>query len=278
VPREGRSEVLSAYTGADGRYTCATEGDADTIETGHVDPLVADVVGDVPATTDGIVTLNGSLAGLQVFPTDNWWNRDVSLATVPMNSDDVIDYIGRTKPLHADFGTTFGIPYIEVEGTQPKLPLTFLYDDESDYGAPGLPLGYPIPEVAQYTAGYVEAAFRAAARRAIVTSCSSTAIIISSSRSTRPASAVTPWTGGSGAIFNLATNDRRPEGWTSADAAASPSSRPRAAPTRSSTRASSTTRSASPCAAARATSIPRRTTRRRAPAATRARRSACACG
>lgn len=27
------------------------------------------------------------------------------------------------------------------------------------------------------------------------------------------------WEAGSGAIFNLATNDRRPEGWTSTDAA-----------------------------------------------------------
>ena len=27
------------------------------------------------------------------------------------------------------------------------------------------------------------------------------------------------WEAGSGAVFNLATNDRRPEGWTSADAA-----------------------------------------------------------
>jgi hypothetical protein len=213
------TKFTTAFTGADARYVCATEGDAATIETGHVDPLVADVVADVPATTDGVVTLNGSLAGLQVFPTDNWWNRDVSLATVPMNSDAVIDYIGRTKPLHADFGTTFGIPYIEVEGTQPKLPVTFLYDDESDYGAPGLPLGYPIPEVAQYTAGYVEGGVPgggSSGDRHILLVDRDNGFLFEIYAVHFSGGA---WSGGSGAIFDLTSNARRPDGWTSADAA-----------------------------------------------------------
>jgi hypothetical protein len=216
---KAETKFLAAFTGADARYACATEGDADSIETGHVDPGVAAVVADVPATSDGVVSLNGSLSGLQVFPTDNWWNRDVSAATVPMNSDDIIDYIGRQKPLHADFGTTFGIPYIEVEGSQPKLPVTFLYDDESDDGAPGLPLGYPIPEVAQYTAGYVEGGVPGGGSSGdrhilLVDRDHGFLFEIYAARFTGGA-----WTGGSGAIFNLATNDRRPEGWTSADAA-----------------------------------------------------------
>jgi hypothetical protein len=216
---KAEDKFLAAFTGADARYACASEGDADAIETGHVDPLVADVVADVPATGDGVVTLNGSLAGLQIFPSDNWWNRDVSTATVPTSSDAIIDYIGRDKPLHADFGTTFGIPYVEVQGTQPKLPVTFLYDDESDYGAPGQPLGYPIPEVAQYTAGYIEGGVPGGGssgdRHLILVDRDHGFLFeIYATRFTGGA-----WTGGSGAIFNLATNDRRPEGWTSADAA-----------------------------------------------------------
>ena len=209
----------AAFAGADARYACATEGDAAAIETGHVDPLVDDVVAAIPATTDGVVTLNGSLAGLQVFPPDNWWNRDVSSATVPGNSDDVIDFIGRDKPLHADFGTTFGIPYIEVEGTQPKLPVTFTYDDESDAGAPGLPAGYPIPEVAQYTPGYVEGGVAGGGSQGdrhilLVDRDDGFLFEIYAAHFTSGA-----WQAGSGAIFDLNTNDRRPDGWTSADAA-----------------------------------------------------------
>ncbi len=216
---KAEAKFVSVFAGADARYVCATESDAATIETGHVDPLVAVVVADVPATSDGVVVLNGSLAGLQVFPTDNWWNRDVSTATVPASSDAIIDYIGRTKPLHADFGTTFGIPYIEVEGSQPKVALTFLYDDESDSGAPGLPLGYPIPEVAQYTAGYVEGGVPGGGSSGdrhilLVDRDNGFLFEIYAARFSSGA-----WTGGSGAIFDLTSNARRPEGWTSADAA-----------------------------------------------------------
>ncbi len=216
---KAEAKFTSSFASADARYACAAEGDAATIETGHVDPLVAEVVAAVPATSDGVVVLNGSLAGLQVFPTDNWWSRDVSSATVPANSDDVIDFIGRDKPLHADFGTTFGIPYIEVEGTQPKVPVTFLYDDESDYGAPGLPLGYPIPEVAQYVPGYVEGGVAGGGTSGdrhilLVDRDNGFLFEIYAARFANGA-----WGAGSGAIFDLTSNARRPEGWTSADAA-----------------------------------------------------------
>ncbi|MEO7435132.1 MAG: hypothetical protein ABI080_06550, partial [Candidatus Binatia bacterium] len=216
---KAETKFMSLYAGADARYVCATEGDAGAIETGLVDPVVDALVGDVPATGDGEVVLNGSLAGLQVFPTDNWWNRDVSAADVPANSDGVIDFIGRTKPLHADFGTTFGIPYIEVEGTQPKVPVTFLYDDQSDYGAPGLPLGYPIPEVAQSVPGYVEGGVAGGGpsgdRHILMVDRDNGFLFeVYAARFSNGA-----WTGGSGAIFDLTSNAMRPDGWTSADAA-----------------------------------------------------------
>jgi len=217
----GKAEAKfgSAFAGADGRYLCAAEGDADAIETGQVDPLVADVVAAEPPTRDGVVVLNGSLAGLQVFPTDNWWNRDVSGATVSASSDAIIDFIGRDKPLHADFGTTFGIPYVEVQGTQPKIPVSFLYADESDAGAPGLPPGYPIPEVAEYVPGYVEGGVAGGG-----TSGDRHILLVDRDNdflfelyAARFSNGV--WSAGSGAIFDLTSNARRPEGWTSADAA-----------------------------------------------------------
>ena len=216
---KAEAKFTSAFAGADGRYACAAEGDADAIETSQVDPLVAAVVAAEPPTRDGVVVLNGSLAGLQVFPTDNWWNRDVSTATVASNSDAIIDFIGRDKPLHPDFGTTFGIPYVEVQGTQPKIPVTFLYADESDPGAPGLPPGYPIPEVAEYVPGYVEGGVAGGG-----TSGDRHLLMIDRDDNflfelfaARFASG--GWSAGSGAIFDLTSNARRPEGWTSADAA-----------------------------------------------------------
>jgi hypothetical protein len=216
---KAEAKFATAFAGADGRYVCASEGDAGTIEDAHVDPLVADVVAAIPATTDGVVVLNGSLAGQEIFPADNWWHRDVSAATVPANSDAIIDYIGRTKPLHADFGTTFGIPYVVVEGVQPRVPVTFLYGDESDYGAPGLPPGYPIPEVAQYVPGYVEGGVAGGGSSGdrhllLVDRDNHFLFEIYAARFSGGA-----WSGGSGAIFDLTSNARRPEGWTSADAA-----------------------------------------------------------
>ena len=212
-------KFASAFAAADARYVCAAEGDAATIETAQVDPVVAAVVAAVPATPDGVVVLNGSLVGLQVFPTDNWWNRDVSAATVPANSAAIIDYIGRTKPLHADFGTSFGIPYIEIDGAQPALPVSFLYADESDAGAPGLPPGYPIPEVAQYMPGYVEGGVAGGGSQGdrhilLVDRDHGFLFEVYAARFSGGA-----WSAGSGAIFDLTSNARRPEGWTSADAA-----------------------------------------------------------
>lgn len=213
------TKFAKAFATADRRYACAVEGDAAAIEAGYVDPLVATVVAAIPATSDGVVTLNGSLAGLQIFPPDNWWNRDVSTAAVAADSNAIIDYIGRTKPLHPDFGTTFGIPYVEVEGTQPKVPMTFLYDDESDHGAPGLPPGYPIPEAARYVPGYIEggvAGGGASGDRHLILVDRDHGFLFEIYAARFIGGA---WQGGSGAIFDLGSNARRPEGWTSADAA-----------------------------------------------------------
>jgi hypothetical protein len=208
-----------SFAGADAHYACDVEGDAATIESGNVDPLVDGIVGAIPATTDGVVVLNGSLAGLEIFPPDNWWNRDVSTATVAANSDAIIDFIGRTTVLHPDFGTTFGIPYVVVDGTQPKIPITFQYDDESDHGAPGLPPGYPIPEVAQYMPGYIEGGVAGGGTSGdrhllLVDKDDHFRFEIFAARFSAGA-----WSGGSGAIFDLTSNARRPDGWTSADAA-----------------------------------------------------------
>ena len=174
---------------------------------GPVDPGGADPV------------LNGALGATQVFPSDNWWNEDVSARPVASNSDAVIDFIGRTTKFHADFGTDFGIPFVVLDKPQPLTPLTFLYDDQSDHAAPGQPLGYPIPAAAKSTAGWIEGGVAGGGSSGdrhllLVDRRANLLYEIYAARWNGSA-----WSAGSGAIFDLTSNARRPDTWTSADAA-----------------------------------------------------------
>jgi hypothetical protein len=174
--------------------------------------------------------LNEPLVGRQVFPTSNWWNADVSAVPVDPRSAALIDFIsGRTptnttavRRLHPDFGPPpYGFPYVAVAGDQARVPLTFVaYGSESDSGAPGLP-GYPIPDQARTQAHYIEGDVIGGG-----TSGDRHMLIIDRDRwllyetfATRWNSAAGRWEADSGAVFDMNTNNRRPEGWTSADAA-----------------------------------------------------------
>lgn len=174
--------------------------------------------------------VNAPLDGIQVFPIDNWWNLDISDAPVDSRSQALIDWIsGRSasnptaiRRLHPDFGPhPYGIPYVVVDGDQPRVPVTFVaYGSESDTGAPGLP-GYPIPEEAKTANNYIEGGVPGGG-----TSGDRHLLIIDRDRrllyetfATRWNAAQQRWEAGSGAVWNLNENGRRPEGWTSADAA-----------------------------------------------------------
>ncbi len=173
--------------------------------------------------------LNEPLAGRLVFPVTNWWNEDISQAPVDPQSSAIIGWIsGRnTNPLavrrlHPDFGPPpYGMPYVVVAGDQPRVPLTFVdYGGESDPGAPGLP-GYPIPEEARTQPNYIEGGVPGGG-----TSGDRHLLIVDRDRwllyesfATRWNAVAFRWEAGSGAVFDLSRNDRRPDGWTSADAA-----------------------------------------------------------
>jgi len=174
--------------------------------------------------------LNESLVGRQVFPVSNWWNVDVTLAPVDSRSVALIDFISGRSPsnttavrhLHPDFGPPpYGFPYVVVDGAQPRVPLAFVsYGSESDAGAPGLP-GYPIPDEARTQVHYIEGDVAGGG-----TSGDRHMLMIDRDRwflyetfATRWNQTAGRWEAGSGAFFDLSRNDRRPEGWTSADAA-----------------------------------------------------------
>src|SRR5688572_7299810 len=94
-----------------------------------------------------------------LFPPNNWWNTDVSAAPVDSNSNAFITFIGGfDRRLHPDFGGEFedgiiGFPYIIVDSSQPKVTVTFGFDDESD--GHGIPF-YPIPPEAITQSGWIE--------------------------------------------------------------------------------------------------------------------------
>jgi len=194
--------------------------------------------GTMPADTDAVrgsasgpVVLNEDFTSRRIFPEDNWWNLDVSSAPVDPRSGELIDWIsGRTpenpeatRRLHPDFGPPpYGIPYVGVAGDQPLLPVFFTLDgDESDPGAPGGPDGYPIPDEARSEPNYIEGAVPGGGdsgdRHLILVDRDAWILFETWGTSWNEGEGL--WEAGSGATFDLETNDRRPEGWTSADAA-----------------------------------------------------------
>jgi hypothetical protein len=177
------------------------------------------------------VLLLEDFSSRQVFPSDNWWNLDVSGAPVDSQSQSLIDWIsGRTPQnpaatsiVHPDFGPPpYGIPYVGVGANQALRQVTFApYGSQSDPGAPGRPPGYPVPTEARTQPSYIEGAVPGGG-----SSGDRHLIVVDRERwllyetwATRWNSAAARWEAGSGATFDLAANGRRPDGWTSADAA-----------------------------------------------------------
>jgi hypothetical protein len=166
------------------------------------------------------VTLNDDFDGRRPFPSDNWWNVEITSASVDPQSDAFINFIGRTRAAHPDFGPPpYGIPYVGVGGAEPRTTVTFVaYGDESDQGFGG-ERGYPIPDIARTQPNVIEGG-----RAGGGTEGDRHLLIVDRDRWLLYELFATRWTGQrweaeSGAVFDLSANARRPEGWTSADAA-----------------------------------------------------------
>jgi hypothetical protein len=152
---------------------------------------------------------SNNTAGLQVFPSDNPWNTDISGEEVDPNSDNLIAGIGKDVRLHPDFGTKWqgvpiGIPFNVVGPDQPKVNVSFYYSSESDPGP------YPLPPDALIEAG---------SDRHILVVDTFHKKLYELYDATKSGSG---WKAGSGAIFDLTSNALRPDFYTSADAAGLP--------------------------------------------------------
>jgi hypothetical protein len=155
------------------------------------------------------------LPSRSVFPADNPWNRDVSRDPVDPNSDSLIASCGATSELHPDFGTVYGgapwgIPFVTVPGSQPRVPVSFDYADESDPGP------YPIPPDAPIEGG----PSAGGDRHVLVVDVDHW--MLYELFDAHPVNGGASWTAGSGAVFDLSSDALRPAGWTSADAAGLP--------------------------------------------------------
>jgi hypothetical protein len=188
----------------------------------------------LPALVAAINTQGEPLAPpLPIFPPDNWWNTDISSAPVDPASAAYISFVGATKGLHPDFGgdvspgsvQNYGFPYAVVDGTLTKRTVQFQYSDESDgvnhtTGA-SVPF-YPIPDEAITQAHWIESGepgnvdLRSSSDRHLL-------IVDRTNRYLYELYNVfydgSQWQAGSGAFFDMNANGRRPDGWTSADAA-----------------------------------------------------------
>ncbi len=157
-----------------------------------------------------------SLGGFVPFPADSLWNADISSAPVDPNSAAVINFIGAGISMHADFGagqylgSTIGIPYLVVGGQQPPVAINFTaYGSESDPGPMPVPVTAPIESYPNPDTGD---------RHVLVLDNSNCFLYELSSAYVSGNS----WDAGSGAVWDLLSNEQRPYTWTSADAAGLP--------------------------------------------------------
>jgi hypothetical protein len=171
-----------------------------------------------------------SLDPCQVFPdppaslsprapslaTEAAWNQDISKAPRDPRSAAYISYIDSQggDHLHPDFGSprTYGFPFSVVGAGQPKLPVHYTaYGDESDPGP------FPVPAHAP-----VEGGNRSDGDRHVLVVDRAACKLYELYRAFYVAKPKPHWNADAGTAWDLRSAARRPDGWTSADAAGLP--------------------------------------------------------
>ncbi len=170
------------------------------------------------------------LGSCQVFPrppaslsprapslaTEAAWNQDISKAPRDPRSAAIVAYIDSHggDHLHPDFGSPreYGFPYSVVSAGQRKLPIHYTaYGDESDPGPFPVPAGAP-----------VEGGNRSDGDRHVLVVDRSSCRLYELYRAFYVAKPHPHWNADSGTEWDLGSAKRRPDSWTSADAAGLP--------------------------------------------------------
>jgi hypothetical protein len=150
------------------------------------------------------------------LPTEAAWNQDISKAPRDPRSSAYIAYINSHggDHLHPDFGSprAYGFPYSVVGAGQRKLPIHYsAYGDESDPGP------FPVPAKAP-----VEGGNGSDGDRHVLVVDRAGCKLYELYRAFYVAKPRAHWSADSGTEWDLRSGARRPEGWTSADAAGLP--------------------------------------------------------
>jgi hypothetical protein len=174
--------------------------------------------GDTTTGTKNCTAIPSDILHITIFPADNSWNQDISSLPVDPSSSQILAPYAATG-IKADFGSglwdnaPIGIPFIVVCGNQQKLPIVFRananagdYGDESDPGPYPVPLNAPIEGNGQGDS------------HVLVIDKDNEMLYELYNASVNG----DHWEASSGAVFNLTSNQQRPDGWTSADAAGLP--------------------------------------------------------
>lgn len=142
----------------------------------------------------------------EVFPRNHIWNTRITGLPVDANSDTWLGSMqASTTNLHPDFGPPgYGLPFDVVSNRHKTVKFKFTYSDESDHKA------YPFGATTPIEGG--------SDRHALIVNkdtCTLYELYAANWNHGHPKA-------GSGAIFDLGSNELRPDTWTSADAAGLP--------------------------------------------------------
>ena len=157
------------------------------------------------------------LAALQVFPPDNPWREDIAKLPTLKNSKQIIATIGADKRLAYNLDMAF----VLVPGNQKRVPFRIReYPGESDPGP------FPIPANAPVEGWPLDGRSLATAQTAREEGDRHVLIIDPINRKLyelyQGRREGTAWECACSAVFDLASNKLRPDGWTSTDAAGLP--------------------------------------------------------
>jgi hypothetical protein len=148
------------------------------------------------------------------FPADNYWHADIRKLPVDPRSRAWMSHMSKGVDLHPDFGPSFGhgpnygIPITVVGKAHRRVKVHFQYASESDR------VRYPLGSDTRIEGGRRSSGDR----HAIVVdkdACRLYETFATRKRHGR-------WHAGSGAVWSLTSDQLRPNGWTSADAAGLP--------------------------------------------------------
>lgn len=188
------------------------------------------ILGPVPIVTNAVLfntpEADAILSAMQIMPTTNPWNEDISRRPLLPNSDAMIAQI--SADLSASRRTLRAFQemnFVLVPDSQPLVPVGFLdYPDESDPGPYLIPSNLPIETWPSQTGSLTLEQWQADVEN---TGGDRHAIIVQPGTGGfwemwQAKRTGTAWEASNGAKFDLYSNELRPGGWTSADAAGLP--------------------------------------------------------